>query len=346
MIKNNYAIDVGYGNIKGVSVTKRIIFPTLYKHFYNTIDQDLRNLKYIAKINNKQYSVGDFAAIGGSSRELSKDHQLDNEKISVFLGTALNLLSESCDETEEINLSVGLPVDFYMSQKDVLKNMLNGLEIKTEINGNIKNFIINEVLVTQQAVSAFHAIFLNPDGSPKNNQYFDREFYQFGGAIVDIGYNTLDLIRISKQGSNFVIVPEEKHSYEMLGAVFAHQIAAKEINHKFGCDYDMTFYEDALNQNNGLLYISGQAINIKPFFDNAYSVLADEIKRIVLKTWRDIDSFGGLYLTGGTAEKIIEHFNIRNVKIQLQDDSIFANALGLLTKLNLYLDKQSKVSAE
>lgn len=335
MNDKNVAFDFGYGNCKAMdNEGNQVIFPTLMKPYKKKIEQDTSDFKHISTVNKKTFAVGEFASIGSIERKNDREQQLDFEKIPVFLGTALNLLSnETSYVPQHINLSVGLPIDFFEEQRGELENILTGLEIETEINGMSKSFIIDRATILQQGVGAFLSLFLNSDGTLKEEECIDTNFASFGGGLIDVGFNTLDYARIVKQGK-FILSDEDSGSLEGMGITYAHNKTADNINEYLNSNFDIITLENAMKYHDGNLFVAGKGeVNIKDFFEDGYRALANETKTKLLKIWKDINNFGVLYLTGGGAEKIAPYFKIKGIDVKVQNNSIFANCEGYLAKL-------------
>ena len=323
---------------------KTVNFPTLAKEHLGKMDQDLTDFKYVAKINGVSYAVGDFAYVGRADRSLDREQQLDLHKIQVFLGTALNLLSVSEDEVEHVNISAGLPINFYKEQKNNLAEILKDLRIDTELNGKFKSFIIDEVAIYQQGVGAFISLFFNADGTPKDEKSADMNFYQFGGGIIDVGYNTCDYARIMLNNGKHSLADALSGSLEGYGATYAHEKVVELIHRDFDILKTSGECENALNHQDGILLIRGQHVDIRGYFDLGYKMLATEInKKMNKEVWRDRDTseFASIYLTGGCASKIIEHIKIDGVEIKLQDDGIYANCKGYIARTKIDMNKKA-----
>jgi len=289
--------------------------------------------------------VGDFAYVGGIARSLDRGQQMNLHKAQIFLGTALNLLSSSDEEVEHVNISVGLPIDFYKEQNSRLSKTLTGLRIETEVHSKTKVFVIDRVAVYQQGVGAFVSLFLNPDGTPKDNKTADMDLYKFGGGIIDIGYNTSDYARIVVNSGMRVLADDLSGSLEGYGAAYVYENVADMINRDFKHDASPVDYENILKHQKGILYLKGNQIDITSYFEKGYQMLANKISsKISREIWLDTTDFASIYLTGGTASRIINYMDINGTKINLQEDSIYANCRGYMARTRAEMNKLSAKS--
>lgn len=350
-IIRNVGFDFGFGFIKGklrnednLSATEnKVVFPTLFKGYRGKKIQQETPDEYIVKINGeKTYAVGDFATIGDIVKIWDKEQSLSKEQLTVFLGTTLFVLSSQANdnadnEVEYVNLSVGLPIDYFRHQKDELEKILDNLNLTVEINGITKNFIIERTIISQQGVGAFMALIFDVYG--KLREGIDKDLIAYGGGLADIGYGTFDGIRIVVINKKFVISDEESFSVEDNAIRKANEKACTVINNELGQNFNVLFYEKALKENNGFIKLGKNKFDIKPYFESEYTTLSFELENILKSKWTNLNTFGALYLTGGGAIPLIKNFNL-DTDVKLQEKPSFANVDGYLAKLSLVLEKE------
>ncbi len=326
------SFDFGYGNIKAVTNTgEKIVFPTASKLYVGKLDQDTSTFDYIMNINEKLYAVGEFATVGDIVKRWSKEQQLNKTDLSVYLGTALYQLTQNIADYEiDVDISVGLPVDHYMSQKQELENNLKDLVIKA----NDKIFRIQKYIVSQQGVGAFLSLSLAVDAELKSN--LDSELLEFGGGILDIGFRTVDYVKIDKKTKGFILSDTESGSFDNKGMIDAYQDCADKINSKFDSTFTALEIEEAIRDNKSNVIISRQKIDIRTYFDESCKKLADKLSNMISAKWKNINQFGAVYICGGGAAYLSPYLDLKGVSVKLQDDAIFSNCYGYLAKLALH----------
>lgn len=343
MIKRKIGFDFGFGRIKASDDKgNRIDFPTLLTlRAKSKIDQN-NNQKYLVEFEGKTYAVGNFAKVNKIVKEWDRNQSLNKENLSIFIGTCLFIISDMAkdnenNDIEHIDLSLGLPVDFYNDQKHQLKKILTDTKLEIKMQNITKKFVIKRVIVTQQGVGAFAALTLDVDGNLKND--IDEKLLKYGGALIDIGYRTVDYLRIIKQDGSFIISDDESGSIDNSGIYLAHKRASERINEDYGLLYDILHYETIKEQYDGDMMYGSDEVNILKYFDEEYKKLGKEIFNSLTFRWDKIETFGRLYLTGGGGKLLSNYINFNTV-IDIQDDPVYANVNGYLAKLAFILNKK------
>lgn len=166
------AIDNGYWNTKVYDGENNIIFRSKVeksKRIFNF------NNTYAVYYDNEDYLVGE----GATQTDLQIDKTLNPlHKICTY--TALGLLSNF--NITEFNLVLGYPLTYFASYKDTFADYIiedcKRNPIVIEIDGELKRFIINDILVLPQGVGA---LYINP------LQYENETI-----GIIDIGGLTIN----------------------------------------------------------------------------------------------------------------------------------------------------------
>lgn len=161
-------IDVGYTYTKVFAEN----YMDIFKSTIREEELDAIASEIVIEKDNKRYVVGER---GGISVEQDKISDKVFE-MCLYAGVARAMDSES----DVIDLVTGLPISYYKSQKDRLKEKLQDKEISLKLNGCKKHFRIRNVLVFPQ--SAGFAI-IEPQSFIGDTLIID-----IGGMTVDVSY--------------------------------------------------------------------------------------------------------------------------------------------------------------
>ncbi|APU87081.1 hypothetical protein [Clostridium botulinum] len=174
MNKYTIAIDLGYGQIKGINQdNKRVIFPSIISSgkdrsldtFFNSIDNIVDNIhvKILDEyFNEKEYFVGELAKRQPSNSSfINRDNKINSEENKVLLATALGLLiPNDLSNDTKIHIVTGLPLEHFIKQKQALNDMLKDFEhtikfVDHNFSRNIKFEESNITLFPQGAGAIF-----------------------------------------------------------------------------------------------------------------------------------------------------------------------------------------------
>ena len=164
--------DVGYFNTKYTTKIKRSMFTSVIEE--DTIG--LNNSMTI-KYEGKSYNIGSTGSFASDS------NKIDDLNFKLCLYTAIaDSMSSPVDNS--IQLVTGLPIAYYTTQKEVLRNSLlnNIVDLSFTKKGitSEKTFIISEVAIFPQSAGL---MLLKPELFTKNNY----------NLVIDIGGYTTDV---------------------------------------------------------------------------------------------------------------------------------------------------------
>jgi plasmid segregation protein ParM len=160
-------VDVGYTYTKTATKDGEDIFRSTAKEGSLDINKSIT-----IEFEGREFTIGEK---GSYSVDLNKTQ---DETFLLCLYTAI--VKAMHYNSDEINLVTGLPVAFYSSQKQFLKDSLEGKDIFIKLNGRHKIFTINRCLVFPQSAGLFT---LYPELFEKDVLVID-----IGGMTVDVSY--------------------------------------------------------------------------------------------------------------------------------------------------------------
>ena len=176
------AIDAGHGAVKAMSSSgQRVLFPSLIHPAPNAVDLGGFGQSAATTIDGVAFLVGESARRGGTPL-WSKDKAADEDTLRLILVAAAEL-----GATGPVRLATGLPLSWFGSQHQALKQALRGYGADIVLpNGSHTRFWFETVRVLPQGVAAAGPVLDHPDYAP--GPYL----------IVDVGYRTTDYIVVMK----------------------------------------------------------------------------------------------------------------------------------------------------
>lgn len=345
------AVDLGYGYVKAISSTtgKRVVFPSLVGKGYDlsvtggifgSRKNDLSNI-YVC-YDGENYFVGELAE--RESRTVSRI--FDQERFrhvytKILLNVAIQLVTEG--KVEEVNVSTGLPLDFFKSQSKEFQQSILGEQPVVEwkagnlfgqkIKLNIKN-----ALVFPQGASAIFTALINHNGNFAYPHLMDA-----GNLIglIDIGFRTTDFVVIEiQEDSSFV--PKVKLSGTIdEGVNNLHQQIKQYFKEKTG-GADLNEFHMSKILKNGYITFKGEKIHFIDVIQSIKKSIATNIADRLKTIWvEEVDLFDKIFLAGGGGSLFYDfiqpHFDNR---LELINESQFANAIGYLRLGNRMLGRK------
>ncbi|MDR2939969.1 MAG: ParM/StbA family protein [Clostridiales bacterium] len=375
MLENRIiAVDYGFGYTKACDeFGTKVKFLSLSKRYMEPkIEQDIELQEYLAVIDGTKYQIGEFAKIGDVTKMWDMLQATDPLNLKIFIGASLNLIvsknpskyPKGEDGAIHLNLSVGLPIDLFKTQKPELEKILKDMNTTVAIGKNKYTFIIDSLLISQQGVGAFFAfaydmagnqrglddiakelesyMIANPDGATPDYKSFAQQIINFGLGFCDIGYNTLDCFKITKKNKQFIIVDESAFSLENKGIHNYHEKALTNIIIDRGpIVKDIIACESALEETGGEIKHGRQIINIKPYFDNIYNELAYDFKNSINQKWGGVNDLGAILLCGGGSYSLYGKLDLP-VTVFIMKDAEYANAVGFVIKMSAIINNMKQ----
>lgn len=343
------AVDLGYGYVKAISSTtgKRVVFPSLVGRgndlalsgMFGNKRNDINNIHIL--YGDKEYFVGKLAEKEATTLSRIFDQErFTHEYTKVLLNTAIQLVTDG--NVDQINLSTGLPLDFYKSQNKEFRQSVLGLQpIVQWRSGNLqgKSLRVNikNALVFPQGASAVFSALINDE-----NRFAYPHLMDSGNlvALIDIGFRTTDFIVVEMQDDSS-FVPKMKLSGTLDDGVNTlHQQIQQMFREKTGgADLNESHLSRILK--NGYITFKGERINFKDTIESSKQSIATNISDRLKSVWvEEADLFDAIFLAGGGGELFESYIqpNFDN-RLELIKDSQFANAIGYLRLGKVQFDR-------
>lgn len=318
-------IDIGYGYTKAVNENgQKISFPSLVapsgpdylKGVFSAMDN--YQVEITTGRQNTHLFVGEAARSSYAvSRSLARDKL--PELHDPLLLTAAALLG---GEDRVLEIGVGLPLAYYVSQKDSLQVRLQSLAAHVKVNGNKKYVGFPLIKVIPQGAGV---LFLKQDALPRNG---------FVG-VVDIGTYTTEYLLFEIREGRPVPVMEASGSVEA-GVHLVNRAIAAEFQTLTGSPLPLEMEKQVI----------GKALNGEPvrYYNKDYLLegaaitarknIAMVITQKVISAWGNRTGYIEItFLAGGGPGFFGPDINSSLPNALAVEDAFYANANGYLAFL-------------
>lgn len=344
----NISVDVGYGYVKAIADNnKRVIFPTLIGNGidsnFGKVFREENNIKNIhVDYNGESFFVGDMALDSKNQSRIFEQKRYDDDKFKLILNVAIQLLTEG--KATNVNLTTGLPLSFYSSQRKEVRESLKGLQPTVTwksgtLAGQSLAVNINEVIVFPQGAAAINSALSNDKDEFK---YPDLMLPGNLIGLIDIGYRTTDFVVIEVKNNN-ALYPKELLS-STIDNIGVHSLM-QDIRAKFKQEADgadLSEYHLSRLLQRGFLKHLGKKIDFTDFIEERKQNLASNIAESLKSNWAEESNFfDTIFLAGGGGmlfEKSLQkHFQHNLILIE---ENQFANSIGYKQWGNAYFNRK------
>lgn len=277
-------VDVGYSHTKSCVNGKVDIFKSTVKEGKVDLNKSIQ-----VEFEGKEYTIGEDGLI---STNLNK---INDPKFRLCLYTAIARNIKVNNEC--IELVTGLPVQYYASQKEELRQSVEGKTINITVNGEPKRFTIVRCLVFPQSSGLF---ILEPDKFKGNNMVID-----IGGFTVDVSFfNGVNLRKFK--------------TYE-LGMNSLYDTLVQNIKTDFSVAYDPLEAEEIINTKE--IVKDNKPVNCSDTVERTLKAHAELILNRVQNGLTEFNT-SKLHFIGGGAYALRNHLPIKDIK----KEDIYTNA--------------------
>lgn len=333
------AVDIGFGFVKAMNeLGSKIIFPTVIaRQSENTLrgivggtgdDYSIiywETSKTGETFNQKKLYVGDAGITNLANRRWEDKTEFNAEDLKVFISTAVGLLNTN---NKKIDLVVGLPVSYYLKQKDELISILKDLKAKISYEGitGIREIQFNDIFVFPQGAGAYYSAIFD-----KNGEIVNYNLANSSVGIIDVGFRTVDYLVMAKGRKSISIVDRLTGSLEEEGINRAFQQIESEISNEIGKSLGVMEIEKAILWFDSKLDYKRNQIDLKVYEERAYKDLAENISSQIKQKWgSDEDTLPIILITGGGGQVLYPILKTKFKQAELQANSSFANCEGYL----------------
>lgn len=334
------SVDIGFGFTKAVSEKgKEVSFPSVVARRIASMTGGALGFgqdDYLVTIDGQEFYVGDAGMVAAGSRTW-EDQVVQNENLKILVTTAIHVLLE---DDEKVDLAVGLPMSFFLSQRKSIRDALMQLKADVSIGGKEKHIEIGSVFVFPQSAGVYYHALHNIDGSIKNQYLFNRQV-----GVIDPGYRTVDILYMAR-GRKGLLPREDLSGSEELGMNEAHKIVRIRTSQLVGGEADLLEVEKAILWYNFEFDYKGKTYNIRGICEQTYREHAGKIVAWVKQRWSDeINNLHAIILGGGGGEALYPYMKDSLPSLVKVDKPEFANAYGFLAAQALAMRVSDEVAA-
>lgn len=284
-------------------MTKVLGLDVGYSH---TKDSELHNFR--SAYTRDSVAIGKKLIIDGVNFQVGSGIMTsETDKTNAEINKVCTIYDLVCTNTQDVILSVGLPVAQYKVQKHKLKqSIMEYNKCQVQYDNREYKVQIKDVLVNPQGISSLYSL----EGTRMDGEII----------VVDIGGLTIDtsLIEFSTLGSKIL-----KYDTWFKGIRTLYSDIISETNNTYGTKLENIYAETILK--NGFIKVKGNVYKLdylKPILQNYIDQITEELK---LKYPYETCPF---YLTGGGAGLLANSFAKRFNDVNCINNGQYANAIG------------------
>ncbi|MTI82662.1 MAG: ParM/StbA family protein [Firmicutes bacterium] len=320
------AMDIGYSHVKSITTSNRVIIPSVVAPFRKLSLVDLSSQSdsgHVVEIRRvdgttSKYFVGEMALREGHGASFSLDREKHRHPNHDILALAAARVLNTGPGAMVV---AGLPVAYYRTQREELKNHLEGLHAEVSVNGNkLKRISFGKAVVYPQGAGA---LFMAPD-LPQNGMVL----------LVDIGQKTTDYVTAEVAEGNVKPVSSLCGSVET-GVQAIYEIVAQEFLSSTGMPLAAIRVPEIISQSGRITYY-GKERDFSGVINQARTDIALAISDQVKAALGDRLAFiKKVYLAGGGAEMLRSMTSLFPEAYVLPEPQ-WANAAGFLKVVNAH----------
>ncbi|MEC1158707.1 ParM/StbA family protein [Cytobacillus horneckiae] len=332
------SIDIGYGYVKAISSSgKRALFPSVVgsgrernlANFMKTNDLKTDLSEMHIKINDKHHYIGEMAlrnSIDGS--RVFERERYNHDYTTILLHAAIQTVIS--DDTHEVLLFTGLPLDYYKSQVKQFKQKILTespvIEWVSGLSNGTKQVKITDTSIFPQGMAAIWAALINHEGRFLNNELLKEGTLI---AVIDIGFRTTDICVVEMKGhGGFIPLLPYSDTIDQ-GVINLHENIKRSYQDKTGgADISETTINKIIK--NLSINYKGKKIDMTNEVNEAHQSVANSINDRINTLWKnESDTFDQIFTVGGGGKALTGYMqdNFDN-RLETIVDGQFANAIG------------------
>ena len=278
-------LDAGYSNTKIATSGQPLMFRSLVGpawDFKFALSEKTAAPGEVVQVSDKTYFVGERAAAFCNHIYTSKTRDWTSSDIFTALVTsALARIKPSLDQSAEVSVVSGLPVDF-MADKATTAEQISAVASRLQLK-------VVRVEIIPQPFGTFFDYVLDPSGE----SIFTTKIGLLG--VIDVGWNTTD----------FILVKNFENNIERAGGSIATGVYSicdsirSDLMYRFGRNnFTITEIEDCVRRTKSIK-VGKYVQDISEIVKTHLSQTAQHIEGIIKSKWSSEDVIDTVLLTGG-----------------------------------------------
>lgn len=246
--------------------------------------------------------------------------QANSEAYRFLLFTALGLLAEG-DGENEFHVVTGLPCRDLDRETPAVRNHAGRQLVKFRDGGRvIKDALVNlkSFTVLPQPLGTLFDLYVDDDG-----EVVDKAIYNGTMAVVDIGFETTDLLLVHPQ----LQWDKDRSPGLTVGMRQVFQPVGKYLQDRFGLVKKAHEVERIIAE--GGISIAGEHQALDPeVLAGSLRTSAEDLWHGIIESWPNYREFDRIYVTGGGAMHFGPYLREKAPHIVVVEDSQMANSRG------------------
>lgn len=309
-------LDIGYHATKAATNEKRVTFVSAVGS-PEKARVGLQAQTSIILTQPKHVQIGQSAVLQSRFLHRREDRKwIESEEwYLLFLAAMTELFSGDAD----VELYTGLPVAFYLADKDSVRRRLVGEHAVQKEGHDPQAITVEECLVTMQPYGTLCHEALNTDGL-----ITDAEMATGRVGVLDIGSHTTNFFSSYKLSDvNIQTDSVQRGAWDAVRDVKVWLSA-------YCPDLDLRGHEvvDAITRRSVRYY--GQTVDLTEVVEETLGDLAEGIITTATQLWNGGASLDKILVTGGGAILLGEYVKRAFAHAEIVSDAVFANADGYL----------------
>ena len=311
------SLDLGFGYTKARSAVRRVAFPSVVgegRQLLETLGAGDPLDSIIVEVGPRRYFVGALALRQSGLRYFSLAEQRARDETSRIIAlAALGLVADG-----PCRVVSGLPVAWFFGQRGEFARFLEGEHtVRVGVGRGAvreKRVSVEAVKLVPQPLGSYLLRLYAEDSRP------DARFASETVGVVDIGFQTLDLLVVSRLE---VIQPLSASTKS--GVVQAYRWLGDALRERFGLVRELYEIDDVARQ--GYVMQGGRRHSIDDLLDTARDYLGQLIRADIATHWAGA-GLDRVLVTGGGAYHVGDRLSLPGPVIEVLDNPAEANVEG------------------
>lgn len=310
------AVDPGYGYTKSITAAGAVCFPSIVGEAIKiAYDPGLHaQAGMTVTLGDATWFVGQLAELQSPHPIRPQSRQRDLNLVRLLTLTAIAATGQRSGTLKR--LVTGLPVAWLKDRADLVA-ALTGPAALT-YNGAELEYTIQQVNVIPQPAGAFFAQVLTPGGVLRDTEKLAKR----KAGVIDIGMHTTDLLKMD----SFQYIEKASGSIALAASDF-YKALAREINVRYGLEYDLAQAETAARDGEVILW--GRATRLPAeMLAACRAPVVQAVREYAKELWPDAREYAAIFVAGGAAPLFVDALREVFPSARLVDEPQTANVRG------------------
>ena len=306
-------LDVGYSNTKIVTSGQPLMFRSVIgpaRDFKFALSEKTAAPGEVVQVSDKTFFVGERTALCDHIYTSKTRDWTASNIFTALVTSALARIKPLLDESAEVSVVSGLPVDF-MADKATTAEQISAV-------ASILQLKVVKVEIIPQPFGTFFDYALDPSGK----SIFTTKIGLFG--VIDVGWNTTDFILIKNFENNI----ERAGGSITTGVYSIYDSIRADFMHRFGRNnFTIPEFEECVRRTKSIK-LGKHIQDVSAIVKTHVSQTAQTIEGIIKSKWSSEDELDTVLLTGGGGSLLRDYLGNYSHDTRLTVGPQMANARG------------------